>query len=145
MADQDVSGGKTSRTSAAIATRVVTDPAPQAVYQTARYGTFTYTVPNLTPGGRYTVRLHFAETYWSAAGKRVFNVAINNTPVLRHFDIYAAAGGADRAIVKAFTTTASSSGIISITYTSVVDNAHSNGLEIMQATGHGRQATAARR
>ena len=145
MADRDVSGGKTSRTSKAIDTRGVINPAPQAVYQTARYGTFTYTVPNLTPGSRYTVRLHFAETYWSVAGKRVFNVAINNTLVLRHFDIYAAAGGADRAIVKAFTATASSGGIISITYTGVVDYANSNGLEIIQTTGDGRQATAARK
>ena len=127
----DVSGGKSSTKTKVVDTSGVTNPAPQAVYRTERYGNFTYTVPNLTPGIRYTVRLHFAEIYWKAAGKRVFNVAINNTPVLRHFDIYAAAGGADRAIVKEFTTTPSSSGVISITYTAVVNNAQSSGIEIV--------------
>lgn len=127
----DVSGGKTSTKTHAVDTSGVTNPAPQAVYRAERYGNFTYTVPNLTPGISYTVRLHFAEVYWKAAGKRVFNVAINNTPVLRHFDIYAAAGSADRAIVKEFTITPSSSGVISITYTSVVNNAQSSGIEIV--------------
>jgi Malectin domain len=131
VADMDVSGGKTSTKTHVVDTSGVTDPAPQAVYRTERYGNFTYTVRNLTPGISYTVRLHFAEVYWKAAGKRVFNVAINNTPVLRHFDIYAAAGGADRAVVKEFTTTPSSSGVISITYTSVVNNAQSSGIEIV--------------
>jgi hypothetical protein len=129
----DVSGGKTSTKTKVVDTSGVTNPAPQAVYRTERYGNFTYTVPNLTPGIRYTVRLHFAEVYWKAAGKRVFNVAINNTPVLRHFDIYATAGGADRAIVKEFTATSSSSGVISITYTSVVNHAQSSGIEIVPA------------
>ena len=43
-------------TTAPIDTSGVTSPAPQAVYQTSREGTFTYTLPNLTPG----VRLHGA-------------------------------------------------------------------------------------
>jgi hypothetical protein len=130
VADMDVSGGKTSIKTHAVDTSGVTNPAPQAVYRAERYGTFTYTVPNLTPGIRYTVRLHFAEVYWKAAGKRVFNVAINNILVLRHFDIYAAAGDADRAVVKEFTTTPSS-GVITIAYTSVVNNAQSSGIEIV--------------
>ena len=109
----------------------MTNPAPPAVYQTERYGNFTYTVPNLTPRASYMVRLHFAEIYWKAAGKRVFNVAIDNVPVLRNFDIYAAAGGADQAIVKEFTATSSSAGVISITFTSMVDNAAVNGVEII--------------
>jgi hypothetical protein len=131
VADMDVSGGKASIKTHAVDTSGVTNPAPQAVYRAERYGTFTYTVPNLTPGMRYIVRLHFAELYWKAAGKRAFNVAINYTPVLRHFDIYAAAGGADRAVVKEFTTTPSSSGVITITYTPVVNNAQSSGIEII--------------
>jgi len=48
------------------------------LYQTERYGNFTYqfTVPN----GGYNVTLKFAEFYWTSAGKRIFNVAINGTP-----------------------------------------------------------------
>ncbi|WP_322480436.1 malectin domain-containing carbohydrate-binding protein, partial [Thermogemmatispora sp.] len=93
VADAYYSGGSTASTSNAIDTSGVTNPAPQAVYQSNRYGNFTYTIPNLTAGAAYTVRLHFAETYWSAAGKRVFNVSINGQQVLTNFDIYAAAGG----------------------------------------------------
>ncbi len=130
-ADMDANGGTTGFHPHPINTSGVTDPAPPAVYQTLRYGDFTYTVPNLTPGARYLVRLHFAETYWQAAGKRVFNVAINNVPVLHHFDIYAASGGADTAIVKSFTATSSSDGVISIAFISVVDNASVSGIEII--------------
>ena len=42
--------------------------APMAVYQTQRDGTFTYTIPGLTVGSHYTVLLHFAEIYFTAAG-----------------------------------------------------------------------------
>src|SRR5262249_27250189 len=109
----------------------VTDPAPTTVYQTMRYGDFTYTVPHLKPGALYRVRLHFAELYWKAAGRRVFNVAINNVSVLHHFDIYTASGGADTAIVKEFTAIASGDGTISLTFTTVDDNAAVNGIEII--------------
>ena len=107
-------------------------PAPQAVYQSERFGSsFTYIINNLNVGATYTVRLHFAEIYWSKAGSRVFNVSINGTPVLTSFDIYASAGGANKAIVKSFTTTANSSGNITISYSTVTDNAKSSGIEIL--------------
>ena len=60
-------------------------------------------------------------------------MAINNAPVLRYFDIFIAAGGAHRAIVKEFTATSSSSGVIRITFTGVVDNAQCNGIELIPA------------
>ena len=52
----------------------------------------------------YTVRLHFAEIYWTAAGQRRFNVAINGTQVLTNFDIFATAG-ANKALVRDFSAT----------------------------------------
>ena len=57
------------------------------------------TVPGFTSGSIHTVRLHFAETYFSTSGSRVFNVSINGTRVLTNFDIVAASGGKDVAIV----------------------------------------------
>jgi hypothetical protein len=101
------------------------------VYQTERFGDFTYTIPNLTPGGTYLVRLHFAEIFWNAAGKRVFDVTINGTPALSRYDIFARAGGANRAIVEDVTATADRSGTLSIRYTSLVDNAKSSGIEVI--------------
>ncbi|WP_084658461.1 malectin [Thermogemmatispora onikobensis] len=135
VADSYYSGGTTASTSNAIDTSGVTNPAPQAVYQSNRYGNFTYTIPSLTAGATYTVRLHFAETYWSAAGKRVFNVSINGQQVLTNFDIYAAAGGANRAVVRQFSATATTSGTVTIQFSTVVDNAQVNGLEILPAAG----------
>src|SRR5580700_1767323 len=103
VADEDFSGGTTSSFTAAVNTSKVTNPAPQAVYLTQRYGNFTYTIPGLTAGASYTVRLHFAEGYWDAAGKRVFDVSINGTQVLTNFDIFATAGGENIAVIEQFT------------------------------------------
>jgi hypothetical protein len=130
-ADTGFSGGNTYATTAAIITTGITNPAPQAVYQSERYGNFTYTIGGLTGGAAYTVRLHFAEIYWNAAGSRVFNVAINGSAVLTNFDIYVAAGGKNTAIIKSFTASANSSGQIVVTYTTVKDNAKSSGIEVL--------------
>jgi hypothetical protein len=77
------------------------------LYNSQRYGdnggtpsTFSYAFD--VPNGSYHVTLKFAETYLTAAGKRVFDVAINGTTVLPVFDIFTAAGGADIAADKAF-------------------------------------------
>ena len=135
IADTDYSGGRNgTATTKTIDTSKLTNPAPQAVYQTDRVGNFTYTIPNLTAGASYTVRLHFAEIYWTAAGKRTFNVSINSTQVLSNFDIFATAGGADIAVIEQFSTTASTSGTIAIQFTTVKDNAQVNGLEVLGGT-----------
>jgi glucan endo-1,3-alpha-glucosidase len=130
VADTDFTGGTAATSTNTISTSGVTNPAPQAVYQSSRYGASTYTIGGLTAGTSYTVRLHFAETYWTAAGQREFNVSINGTQVLTNFDIFATAGGENIATVKQFTATANSSGQIVITSTNVVDNAQFNGIEV---------------
>ncbi|HVU71150.1 MAG TPA: malectin domain-containing carbohydrate-binding protein [Ktedonobacteraceae bacterium] len=131
VADADYSGGATANSGNAITTTGVSNPAPQAVYQSNRYGNFSYAVPGLTAGASYTVRLHFAETYWTAAGQRTFNVSINGQQVLSNFDIIGAAGAANKAVVQQFTATADSSGKITIQFTTVKDNAQVNGIEVL--------------
>ena len=131
-ADQYYSGGTASSTTSAITMTGVTNPAPQAVYQSERYGTFSYTLPGLVVGAQYTVRLHFAEIYWTASGKRTFNVVINGTTVLTNYDIFAAAGGQYRAVVREFTATADAQGRIVINFNTVVNNAKSSGIEIIR-------------
>jgi hypothetical protein len=69
------------------------------LYNGERYGddgkgnaisfTYDFTVPN----GSYSVTLKFAETYWTAAGKRIFGVSINGEAKLSNFDIFSVAGG----------------------------------------------------
>ena len=139
VADKDFTGGATISHANTINTSKVTNPAPQAVYQSARVGAtqasgvgapFTYTITGLTAGSSHTVRLHFAETFFTTAGSRVFNVSINGTQVLTNFDIIAASGGENIANIQQFTATANASGQIVITFTSVTNNALISGIEI---------------
>jgi hypothetical protein len=138
VADVDFSGGTTINHANTIDTSKVTNPAPAAVYQTARVATtttngvksFTYTIPGFAAGSSHTVRLHFAETFFAAAGSRTFNVTINGTQVLTNFDVFKAAGGKNIANIQQFTENASSSGQYVITFTSVVNNALISGIEI---------------
>jgi subtilisin family serine protease len=129
-ADTDFTGGTTVTTTKAVDTSAVSNPAPQAVYLSNRYGNFTYTIPGLTAGGTYHVRLHFAETYWTTAGARTFNVVINGQQVLTNFDMLAAAGAANKAVTEQFTATADGTGKITIQFVTTKDNAQVNGIEI---------------
>jgi endo-1,4-beta-xylanase len=116
-ADALFSGGSTFSTTNAIDTSQITGTVPpQAVFQTERFGEFTYTIPNRAAGSAQTVTLYFAESFWTAAGQRTFNVAINGATVLTAFDIFAAAGGANRAIARTFNTTANASGQVVIQF-----------------------------
>jgi hypothetical protein len=92
-----------------------------AVYQHARAGVSTYTIPGLTAGTQYTVLLHFAETYFTVAGDREFNVAINGTSVLTNLDIYDTVG-VNAALLETFTATANSNGQIVIAFTAGAAN-----------------------
>ena len=72
-----------------------------------RYGSFQYVIPAMP--GKYRLKLHFAETWFGpgnqgggGAGNRVFDVECNGAHLLRAFDIYREAGGANRALVRTF-------------------------------------------
>ena len=77
------------------------------------------------------MRLHNVETYWTAIGQRRFNVTINGTQVLTNFDIIAAAGAANKAVINEFNAVANGGGQIIIQYTTVTDNARASGIEII--------------
>ncbi len=118
VADVDYSGGSTYSTSSAIDTSLLGSAVPpQSVLQSERYGEFTYTVPGFAAGSMQAVTLYFAEIYWTAAGQRTFNVLVNGTTVLSAFDIFAAAGGANKAVARTFNATANASGQVVIQFT----------------------------
>ena len=118
VADTGFSGGSTYSVTTAIDTAQLSGTVPpQAVLQTERYGEFTYTLGGFTAGSAQAVTLYFAEVYWTAAGQRTFNVAINGATVLSAFDIFAAAGGAAKAISRTFDATANASGQVVIQFT----------------------------
>jgi hypothetical protein len=100
-ADCYYTGGNQETCDEQVTTSGIAFAAPPLLYRTDRHGPCEYAIP-ATPGGSYTVRLHFAETYYTAPREREFNVFINRVRVLKNFDIFAAAGGKDRALVEDF-------------------------------------------
>jgi hypothetical protein len=108
----------------------VTNAAPMAVYQDARQGNFTYTFAGFVPGSSHTVRLHFAETFFSTVGSRTFNISINGTQVMTNFDIFAAAGAKNKVVIQELTANADSNGTFVVTFTSVVNNSLLSAIEI---------------
>ncbi len=136
LADTFFSGGSTYSTTNAIDTALLTGAMPpQAVLQTERYGEFSYTFPNRTPGSPQTVTLYFQESFWTAVGQRTFDVSINGTTVLSGFDIFAAAGGGNRATARTFSATATASGQIVIQFTrSGPDNPKVNGISVITSS-----------
>jgi chitodextrinase len=127
VADAYFSGGSTYSNTA-----TVTAPSgvPAAIFNTERYGPFTYTLPGYTPGSPWNVTLYFAETYLTAAGQRTFDVSINGAKVLSALDIYSAAGGANAGIAKTFAATANGSGQLVIAFTAGVENPKVNGIGV---------------
>lgn len=79
-----------------IDTSGVTDPAPQAVYQTTRVVYYsdqviTYKIP--VSSGSYKVRMHFSQNYMNSIGEEVFHIYVNGNLVSSWFDILAQTGG----------------------------------------------------
>lgn len=84
-------------------------PRVAPLYTVERFGNFSYAVP--VPPGSYTVKLHFMESFFTTSpanklcqgiGCRVFDVTCNGVKLLENFDIFAAAGGAFRPVVRVF-------------------------------------------
>jgi malectin (di-glucose binding ER protein)/uncharacterized protein DUF6519 len=111
-----VSGGQLNSSRHAI-TGALPSAADQALYQSERYGDFSYAIANV-PGGYYRVTLKFAEIFDSAVGQRIFNVYINDILVLPDFDILASAGGPNIALDQAFDGITPSDGRIVIRFQS---------------------------
>ena len=129
--DAYFSAGASSSSANTIDTSSVSNPAPQAVYQSSRFGNFSYVFPGLALSSNYLVRLHFADYFWTTTNQRTFNVTINGTQVLSNFDIIAAAGAPNRANIQQFFATPDNSGQVTIQYTTLKDNALSSGIEMI--------------
>ncbi len=121
-------GGTTGAVSAAISGLCST---AQPLYGRERYSTnaggFYYEFD--CPEGVYETTMLEAETYWSGAGKRVFNAFIQGKQVLTNFDIYAAAGGMDIPLSRVFTNSVTNSQL-QVLFTPIADNARISGLQV---------------
>jgi hypothetical protein len=99
----------------------------QSLYQRERYGNFSYLFD--CPIGVYETTLLEAETWWTGAGLRVFNVSIQGRQVLTNFDIFAAAGGQNIPLTLVFTNAVTNSQL-QVSFASVVDNARVSGVQV---------------
>jgi hypothetical protein len=133
VADTDFASGSTSSTTHSINTSnwLASSVPPQSVLQTNRHGQMTYRIGGFTPGSSHSVTLYFVENFFTAAGKRLFDVNINGNKVLSGFDVFADTGGQFIAIQHTFTTTASSSGQVVVQFvTGAADNPIVNGIVV---------------
>jgi hypothetical protein len=125
-ADEDFIGGSTVSTTTAI-----NGTATPVVYQTARQGSPTYTLP--VGNGNYTVVLKFADLQYQGVGKRQFNVTINGAQVLTNFDIVAAAGAGYTAVDESFPVTVTGGAITIGLTTGTAGVALINGIDVVTA------------
>jgi hypothetical protein len=127
-ADAHYSGG-----AADAADRTITGTDEDGLYDSNRWGTdLRYDVPVGDSSATYDVTLHFAETYWSSAGSRVFDVLVEGATELAGFDPYAAAGGQTTAVSRTVTGVTPSNGTVSIDFAVQADNPMISGIEVVR-------------
>jgi hypothetical protein len=102
-----------------------------SLYRTEHYSmtAFAWKLPN----GKYTVKLHFAETFEGINGKgeRVFSYSVEGKE-FKDFDIFATTGGANRAYIETVEVDIKD-GQLDITFTPKVENPEINAIEIIPA------------
>ena len=84
--------------------------------------------------GTYRLTLHYGEMYWSAVGKRVFNVSVQGAVAVSRLDLIAATGYEYSAYTTAHTVqvTAAAGLSVAVALTALVDNALLSGIELVQ-------------
>jgi tRNA A-37 threonylcarbamoyl transferase component Bud32 len=128
LADQGFTDGETAERSDDLAIANTEDP---ALYQSERYGMTSFAYP--VPSGKYVVKLHFAETYDAIKGPggRVFTYIVEGHE-FKDFDVWARAGGAQRACVETANVEVTD-GTLNINFTPQQQNPEINGIEILPA------------
>ncbi|MES2202006.1 MAG: malectin domain-containing carbohydrate-binding protein [candidate division FCPU426 bacterium] len=99
----------------------------QPLFYKERYAsTLEYDVD--VPAGSYNVTLWFSEGYWTASGKRVFDVVVEGVTVVSGLDVFAVAGPKTAYAVNTIATV--SDGTLNIVLTASADNAEINAIEV---------------
>ncbi|MDX2064720.1 MAG: malectin domain-containing carbohydrate-binding protein [Fimbriimonadaceae bacterium] len=108
------------------------EAAPPEMYQSERWGHFRYVFARLEPNARAIALLHFSERYAeiNAPGQRVFDVRWNGNLVLSDFDIFAAAGGRDRAVMRRVSGFADAQGQVTLEFVPKVQFAKVDAIEL---------------
>jgi len=138
-ADTNFDGGMTYDT-----TLPINGTDDDTLYQTERYGNFSYDVP--LANGTYDVTLQFADIYQGTSedtnpdadqtGDRLFDVAIEGQQVLAEYDIYAEANGSLTATQETVTADVAD-GELNVAFTTVADNAKVSAIAVEPVDGGG--------
>ncbi len=100
-----------------------------SLYRSERYSMTAFSLP--LDNGKYTVKLHFAETFdgITAPGERVFSFNVAGHE-FKNLDLFAKTGGLGRAYVETVPVEITN-GRLDITFTPNVENPEINGIEII--------------
>jgi len=138
-ADSGFSGGHKFSVNLEADVSDAVDAAPDAVYQTSRYGSDMKMVfGNLKPGQAYLLRLHFAEPFHSGPG-RACDVLVNGKAVLTDYDIIAKTGKKMKAVTERADVTADAAGKLAIEFKTTRDHALVSGLELLETEAGGQR------
>jgi len=126
LPDQGFADGETITRAGDLPIANTKDP---ALYRTERYSMTAFSYP--LPNGKYTVKLHFAETFEeiNGPGQRLFSFKVQGRE-FKDFDVFAKAGGVQRAYIENVNVDVTE-GKLDIAFTSHVQNPEINGIEII--------------
>jgi len=127
--DTGFEGGEMATRDPQLAIANTSDP---DLYRTEHWGMTSFS--QALPNGKYTVKLHFAETYDGVTGHggRVFSFDVQGR-MFDNFDIAVIVGGVDKAYVETVNDVEVTDGKLKITFTPIVQSPEINGIEILPA------------
>lgn len=95
---------------------------------------FMVTVPHLMPG-KYRIIIGEAESYFTNAEQRLFDIVINGKSAVANFDIFSAAGGANKFIYLTNDAEPLADATLTIKFHRDIDNAKFDTLEMLDSSG----------
>jgi len=130
LADQGFADGNTILRAGDLKIENTKDP---GLYRAERYSMTAFSYP--LPNGKYTVKLHFAETFdgITGPGQRVFSFNVEGRE-FKDFDIWVKAGGPQRAYIETVPVDITD-GKLDVKFTPKVENPEINGIEIIPVAG----------
>ncbi len=128
LADKGFADGDTVLRAADLKIENTKDP---GLYRAEHYSMTAFSYP--LPNGKYTVKLHFAETYEgiTGPGQRVFSFVVEGHE-FKDFDVWAKAGGPQRAYIETVNVDITD-GKLDIKFIPNIENPEINGIEIVPA------------
>lgn len=123
MADKMFSGGRVSKS-----VKAVGKTTDDVLYQSERYGNFSYAIP--VADGTYEITFRMAETLVKASGKRQFDILAENSLLVSNLDLFKEAG-----INNAFDlvrTISVTDGVLNLTFRTDINNATVSAFHIIK-------------